>query len=45
MVANTALTPNTVAEEPLSLSKWRLEGPFETGLRQAQPLLRMSGVG
>jgi hypothetical protein len=35
-------------EEPLSLSKWHLEGyltlqSFETGLRQAQPLLRMSG--
>jgi len=36
-------------EEPLSLSKRRLEGPFETGLRYAlratQSLLRMSGVG
>jgi protein ImuB len=31
-------------EEPLSLPKWRLEGSFETGLRQAQPLLRMSGA-
>src|SRR5690349_10615365 len=36
-------------EEPLSLSKRRLEGPsFETGLRCAtltQSLLRMSGIG
>ena len=34
-------------EEPLSLSKRRLEGPFETGLRRAslaQSLLRMSGL-
>jgi hypothetical protein len=34
-------------EEPVSLSNWRLEGrtgSFEMGLRQAQSLLRMSGM-
>src|SRR3546814_18103527 len=37
-------SPTVRPEEPLSLSKWRLEGCFETGLRQAQPLLSTNGL-